>query len=192
MKKVLLVAMCVLTLFCLCACQNNVYSQMNEAVSAEYSTIEIDVKAVKGSDTLTSSVTVNNQDGISIVTYHVEKFTEISADRIPTDYITSYEGVVEIDGGVVTSQTGDKVPGVSFVDATKINYNFEKDNFYAGAKAEDGVFTASVLNTKLFTGNNSFSGTDMSVTFDYKSAKKVLTVSYVEGRVSIQITYKMS
>ena len=188
MKKVLLVALCVLTLVCLCACDNNSYKKMDKAVSAEYSTIKISVEAKKGTDKLMSTIDVSNKDGKSTVVYHLENFTEISADSIPDSYITVREGTVEIANGTVS---GDKLADVDFTKATRLPYTFHK-SFFDDANFNKGVFTASVAFPRLFTGNNSLVSTNMTVTFSYEAAEKVLVVSYEAKGVDVKITYTMS
>lgn len=190
MKKALLVATCVVMLVCLCACSGNSYKKLNKAVAADYAKIELTVETVKGSDKLTSTFVVNNQNGVATVSYHVESFTEISTDpdKIPDDYKTVREGSVKVENGIVT---GDVLPDVPMANVAKIPYHFDK-SYFEYAKFEKGVFTAKVKSTQEFANDSSLSRANMTVTFNYEAAQKVLTVSYVDSNgVSVKITYKL-
>ena len=186
MKKFLLVAMCLLTLVCLCACQDDIYKQMNDVLAADYAEIAVSIETTKGSDTLTSSVTVKNSDGKSTVTYRIEKFTEISADQIPDSYKTVHSGTVQIVDGV---ETGDVLQGISFAKFAYPSYNFRKE-YFEKEKFQDGVFTAEVFAPKMFMKDD-INCTDMTVEFHYESEQKVLTLCYLENGVSVKVTYTM-
>lgn len=189
MKKVLLVLVCVLTLVCLCACNADEYKNLNKLMSGNYSEIKITVETSKGdNDKLTSTVTVTNENGKSFVKYHIEKFAEITADQIPTDYKTIFGGEVEIENGV---ETGDVLDDISFVGVNSLPYHFAKD-YFENATFKDGVFTANVTSAKLFTGNSSLSCSDMTVKFNYTASRKTLTINYVlSGGVEVQLTYNL-
>ena len=193
MKKVLLVAMCVLTLVCLCACTDSKaeFKKMAEVASAEYSQIDITIITSKGStDNLTSTIKVTTKDGKTTVTYHLEEFTKITADSIPESYKTVREGVVEVVNG---KESGDVLEDVSFVNAAKVPYSFDR-SYFGEVKFNDGKFSAPVNSPELFTGNNSFDCKGkMAVDFDYTSPTKEIRVNYqTQDDVFVDITYKMS
>lgn len=193
MKKVLIVVMCLLLLVCLCACNKDQYKKMTKVVAADYGTIKVSAETVKGSDKLNSVVNIKNQDNKSTISYSVERFTKISADKIPTEYKTTYVGAVELVDGVQTSQTGDKLEGIEFAEVGQghLKFNFDK-SYFADAEFKDGVFTAKVLATRQFIGYSLMDCTDMTVRFDYEAEMKVLTVHYTDANdVSITITYEM-
>ena len=189
MKKVLLVAICALLLVCLCACQEeNLYDELNKVVSGAYAQVDVSVQITKGNDQLNSTFVVKNQDGKSIIDYHIEKFAQISADKVPDDYKTEQNGTVEVVGNQVT---GDVLSDVSFQNIAKAPYRFNAD-YFADAKFENGVFTAKVVSATNFAADNLLKCTDMTVSFKYQAAEKVLQINYVlDGGVSVQIVYTM-
>lgn len=191
MKKFLLVAMCVLTLVCLCACKKDMYKKMDEIVSADYAQINISVETTKGNDKLSSQITVKNQENKSTVDYNVEMFTKITSDQIPENYKTTYIGKVEMTDGVVTSETGDKIDLLDFSKAVSIRCRFDK-TYFSDAEFVEGVFTAKVLAPRQFMGDSSLNCSEMDVRFEYEAEQKVLTISYVDNKgVSVKIIYAM-
>ena len=184
-----LLVVLVVAFVCFAGC-DSVYKSLNKIINDNYDNITVTITTEQDGFTLTSTFSVKNTNGQSIVNYSVQNFLPIDANAgVSGDGIETKVGTVILKDGKVVEQTGDPVD-ITFGDVTNINLHFSESNL-ADVTDENGIFSAKVTNPQRFMDSPSLTCSDMTVMFAYEgSANYTVVIRYLsEAGAAVTINY---
>lgn len=195
MKKIIIVVLIlILAMLCLTSCdQSTDFDKLNEMVSTEYSQIAIKVTINKSGETTglvndISCIILN--DTTKHISYKLQEYATIDMDgdtiTMPSEQIVTKTGSVILEGGKVTSSTGDQVD-YDFTNIGALNINFS-DKCLANAKTKDGTFTADISDISAFLGSDIPGATNAKVSVNVKTYGAI-TISYTANGSDVTIGY---
>ena len=175
-----------------------IYDTLNDLVALDYQRVSLEVQTTMNGVTLVNNFTSNRGEANTMVTYSVQELATFDqmADSdnyvIPTDMIVTKRGSATIKDGVVIEQNGDSV-NISVESLQNLSVKFKGEYFTMAHETYEGgadVFKANVTNVKGFTGNQNFTGTDMTVIVRYKDALRSIIIDYVSANgASVKVIY---
>lgn len=191
MKKYLaMLALACTAVVCLAACGGNDdgidYDAFNTMLHADYSQIVLTVTDTFDEDTaLQSQYTIEYTESGATVRYTVEKFAEASLDNPSASVKTTYTGRVVVEGGKITSTTGDDIglsPNIAETGLVFKKGYFSKFWVIENSVIADVKFAAAFMGTAL-------SCTDMKLEATFDEVFSYIRITYTSA-IGSSVVYR--
>ncbi len=192
-RKILFAAIALILLlaFCFVGCESSdeMLGKVNNALSAEYSAVTVNVTAVKDDIELNGVYNVTFEGENATVDYSFDRLNELDVNGgNPDSYITKVTGTVHVvDGKIVENESAQDLT-MGELDFTGFSF---KAGFLKDVKATKSTLSATVSNPQGFLGNSEFACSDMKTEVVlFGDALSKLSLAYVsENGAQITVEY---
>ena len=196
MKKMLIV-LSILVIFavCLSACEvvtsNSEFVKFNNMISADRSSVAIEIKTTLNGETLTNTFLVENKNEKSVIAYKIETLNKLSIDGVNEDsYKTISEGSVEVEGDKITQLNGKPVD-YPFNKLTVPTLTF-KSSYFNSVRITETTIELDVKNPSAFIGQTDFEGKNVQfeATYNDYNLFETMKITYTtKNGSSVEINY---
>lgn len=168
MKKLITILLLVLVAFTATACEFaevNKFDMLNELAQKSYVGTELNVTTTLGDDTLQSSFVASVTNGVTTVSYTVQRLNTFDLNgNIPTERISTVEGNYTIKDGVVVVGEASVEGDLSALAVSGLHFS---EQALSDVEWSDNKMTARVTDAVSFVGSRLSGAKEMTVVVSF-------------------------